>query len=179
MPVKKTVAKKTKKNITRKNVARRPVAVKTVHEESPRMVSFGRAVSNFFKKYFQFDGVATRAEYWWMTLFLIVVGVVLLTAALMLQPVNLLLAGVVALFWVLFCLVVVVPTWTLMSRRLHDAGFTAKLLWISFVFFIYSLLVPEIVRGHAVIDWISFMWGLFLCILFLFPSKRQDNPYRD
>jgi len=169
MPVKK--AKSVKKVQERRAVVDDSKCVK--------MVPFGRAISNFFKKYFQFEGVATRAEYWWVILFVVVVAFVLITAALRLQPVNLLLAGFIALLWVLFGVVIIIPLWTLMSRRLHDAGFSAKLLLISLVFFIYSVLVPDVVRGCRAMDNLSFIWGIITLILFLFPSKTKNNPYRD
>ena len=59
MPVKKSV---------KKTPARRANSTKNY-----KMVSFGCAISNFFKKYFQFSGVSTRAEYWWATLFVVLV----------------------------------------------------------------------------------------------------------
>lgn len=144
-----------------------------------KMVPFGRAIANFFKKYFQFNGVSTRAEYWWVILFVVVVAFVLINAAVKLQAVNLVLAGVIALLWVLFGVSVIIPLWTLMSRRLHDAGFSAKLLLISFVFFVYSVLSPDIIHSSRTVNWLSFMWGVIMFILFLFPSKKQGNPYRD
>lgn len=179
MPVKKQTAKNSKKTVARRAMATRPMRRGSEKSNDTKMVSFGRAISNFFRKYFQFNGVATRAEYWWIVLFLVIVSWASLLAILMIQPSNVLLAGFIALCWILFCVVVVVPTWTLMSRRLHDAGFSAKLLWISFVFFIYSLVVPEFARGSIIIDCLSFTWGIILLILFLFPSKKQGNMFRD
>ena len=168
MPIKKQTTKQVKKTNKR-----------GVAQKEQKIVSFGRAVANFFEKYFQFSGVATRAEYWWAILFLVIVGFVLIMSAMVLQPFNLLLAGFIAMLWVLFCVVIVVPLWAVMSRRLHDAGFSAKLLWISFIFFLYSMLVPKVMPNIVVVDWLSFAWGIIVLILSLFPSKRNNNPYRD
>ena len=173
MPTKKSV-KSVKKMPNKKTVARRESG-----DGNVKMVSFGRAIANFFKKYFQFSGVATRAEYWWIILFWFLAAFVMIGTAVMVQPFNLLLAGFIALMWVLFCVVMMVPMWGLMSRRLHDAGFSAKLLWISFVFFVYSMLVPDVMHSVLVIDWLSWMWCIVVFILFLFPSKTKNNPYRD
>lgn len=164
------------KKQSKKIVARHP---ESTDAKPVKMVPFGRAIANFFNKYFQFNGVSTRAEYWWVILFVIAVAFVLITAAVKLQPVNLLLAGFIALLWVLFGVVIVIPLWTLMSRRLHDAGFSAKLLLISLVFFVYSVLVPDVVRGCRAMDNLSWVWGIITLILFLFPSKTKNNPYRD
>ena len=180
MPIKKQAEK-----MKRKVAPRRAVAAKTVRAmdkqktDKPKMVSFGRAVSNFFRKYFEFNGVSTRAEYWWTILFVVVTGFILVPSAFALQSVNLLLAGIVALVWILFGVIVIVPLWTLMARRLHDAGFSAKWLWISFAFFLYSILIPEVIDNIVIVDRISFVWGVIILILFLFPSKTKNNPYRD
>ncbi len=168
-------------------VVRKEKSVKSISERraapKEKMVSFGRAVANFFKKYFKFGGVATRAEYWWATLFVFLTLLVVMILAVLVQPYNMLLAAVIALFWLLFCTIIVVPMWAVASRRLHDAGFSAKILLISLLFFIYSILVPAyVVPGTWVvwaIDWLSFIWGVIMIILFVMPSKKQNNPYRD
>ena len=152
-------------------------------ESHEKMVPFGRAVANFFKKYFQFNGVATRAEYWWATLFILLVFVGVMALAIWVQPMNQLIAALLALIWFIFCFVIIVPMWSLASRRLHDAGFTAKLLLISLVFFVYSMLVPKFITPGdtivKIIDWLSFFWGVIMLVLFIKPSKKQNNPYRD
>ncbi len=152
-------------------------------ESKEKMVSFGRAISNFFKKYFQFRGVATRAEYWWATLFIILVFVGAMVAAVLIQPLNMLLSAIIALMWLLFCVVIIVPMWAVAARRLHDAGYSAKILLISFVFFVYSFVVPRYVVLNASvmswIDWLSFFWGIIMLVLFVMPTKKQNNPYRD
>lgn len=152
-------------------------------ENREKMVPFGRAVANFFKKYFQFNGVATRAEYWWATLFVILVFIGVMALAIWVQPMNQLIAAFIALIWFVFCFAIIVPMWSVASRRLHDAGFTAKLLLISLVFFVYSMLVPKFITPGAtivsIVDWLSFFWGVIMLVLFIMPSKKQGNPYRD
>lgn len=171
MPVKKQNIKSARKPVVRRG------AVRAV--EGQKMVSFWTAIGNFFKKYFQFSGVATRAEYWWVILFLAIVGIALIKLAFGFQMTNLMLAAVFAFLWLLFGIAVFVPLWALQARRLHDVGITAKILYVSFLFFVYSVLVPQVIRPIAVIDWISMIWGLGVLILFLFPSKKQNNPYRN
>lgn len=166
----------------KKSVKKTP-ARRASGNEPEKMVSFGRAVSNFFKKYFQFSGVATRAEYWWATLFVLIVLIASMALAIWVQPMNMLLAAIIALFWLLFCVIIVVPMWSVAARRLHDAGFSAKLLLISLVFFVYSLLVPQYITPNASIVWwidmLSFFWGVVMLVLFVMPTKKQNNPYRD
>lgn len=171
MPTKKQTVK-----TSRKPAVRRPVSR---GNEKTKMVSFGRAVSNFFKKYFKFNGTATRAEYWWVILFLAVIGVVLIRLSFVLQPVNLLLAGLCAFCWLMFGIIVFVPLWALQARRLHDVGVTAKILFVSFAFFVYSVLVPYVLSPNKIIEWVSLVWGLIVFALFLLPSKKENNPYRE
>lgn len=166
---------KTKKQTTARNATTAPVK----NQKQTGMVSFGRAIANFFNKYFQFNGTATRAEYWWVVLFVAVITVVVMWTAPMLQHFNPVVSGLVAILWALFLLVCFVPWWTLQARRLHDAGFSAKLLLISLVFFAYAMLVPEVVNRLKVVEWLNVVWSVLMLILFVLPSKKQDNPYRD
>ncbi len=181
MPIKKQLSKKSAKPALRRATNATVRVVRA--DNAPKRVSFGRAVSNFFKKYFQFNGVATRAEYWWAMLFVIIGVVGLLLAAWFLQPVNFMLAGFVAMMWLLFCVIIIVPTWAVMARRLHDAGFTARLLFVNLVFWGYSIVVPRFVNVSATVDsvigWLDILWGIVMVVLACMPSKRQNNPYRD
>lgn len=181
MPIKKQTVKQTKKT----RVAR----TRTVSPNNPKMVSFGRAIANFFKKYFQFSGTATRAEFWWMLLFLAICVFVLIVAgsivaAAVVHPVEMDPESAMrAKFFVLlpigvFYIFTIVPWYAVMARRLHDAGFSAKLLWISVMFSVLSFAIP-VGRHTAVVNWLSWMWMIILYILFLFPSKFTGNPYRE
>jgi uncharacterized membrane protein YhaH (DUF805 family) len=70
------------------------------------------------KKYADFEGVATRSEYWWFMLFVYVVDILL-------ESVSRPLAGV-------FVLAMLVPQLAAGARRLHDTGRSAwwLLLWL-------------------------------------------------
>ncbi len=184
MPVKKQNTK-SKKSV-RKPAARRAPAIPV---ENPPMVSFGRAVVNFFKKYFQFSGTATRAEYWWVFLFVVlcVFAIIFITSIVLAgqfsgpvdietnMKIRLLALMPVALFYI----ITIVPWYALMARRLHDVGITARLLWISVIFSAYSVLVPGVVRDMPFMRWLGVMWTLLLFFIFLIPSKTKNNPYRD
>jgi len=74
-----------------------------------------------FRKYAIFDGRARRAEYWWYTLFNLIIYVVLIGLGLLIggsdnnSPVLGALIGV-------YILAVILPTLAVTSRRLHDSG---------------------------------------------------------
>lgn len=71
-------------------------------------MDFSQAVQTCFQKYTDFDGRASRAEYWWFVLFAIGVGVLL-------HFVSHLLAA-------LFHLGMLIPLFSAAARRLHDTG---------------------------------------------------------
>jgi uncharacterized membrane protein YhaH (DUF805 family) len=71
-------------------------------------MTFQQSIQMCFTKYFDFSGMATRAEYWWFILFLFLGG--LMTAAL--TPIA----------YGLFSLVTLVPSLSAATRRLHDTG---------------------------------------------------------
>ena len=97
-------------------------------------IGFGAAVKRFFKKYATFNGRASRGEYWWVTLFNVLVAVVL--NAFMLP--GLISASTAASTGVapelgagyyaatglasLWSLVILVPSIAVAVRRLHDTG---------------------------------------------------------
>lgn len=82
-------------------------------------VSFGDAISRAFNNYCCFTGRASRSEYWWFVLFnaivswgiAIVFGLSLGSDSIAYQ--------VIAGLW---NLAILLPSWGLMFRRLHDTG---------------------------------------------------------
>ena len=72
-------------------------------------MNFGDAIKVCFTKYVGFEGRATRSEYWWWVLFIVLVSIAL--GALKLQ----MLSGV-------FSLGVLLPLLAVGARRLHDIG---------------------------------------------------------
>ena len=84
-----------------------PVYEGHVVDNSAR-VGFLEAVKLAFVHYADFKGRARRSEYWWFTLFNIIVSSVLTTA--------------VPDFAGIWSLVILIPGTALVVRRLHDAG---------------------------------------------------------
>ena len=90
------------------------------------MVGFGEAISLGFKNYINFNGRATRAEYWWWFLFIVVTGVVLGT----IDSIT----GIGTLQSI-FNLATLIPGLALGARRLHDIGKSGwwQLLWFAII----------------------------------------------
>ena len=105
--------------------------------------SFGEAVKRFFQRYAQFRGYASRSEFWWSFLFIVVslfalylvfgVGI----AALLANDASDASAGFFGILTVgiigIFGLATLLPRLAVMVRRLHDTGKSG--LWVLFVLF--------------------------------------------
>lgn len=107
--------------------------------------TFGQAISRFFKKYATFSGRASRSEFWFAQLFLVLVQIVffvLLGVVIAVTAVAsasnpdgyLIIAGVAAvpiILLVLSGLAVIVPSLAISWRRLHDANFAGPFWFLS------------------------------------------------
>lgn len=109
-------------------------------------MTFGESVRVCLHKYVDFEGRASRAEYWWFTLFLVLVvaipatigAIVMVLGMPMSQgaPVNgglLALGGTVIGLSFLASFALLLPSLAVSARRLRDAGFSAWLLLLTLV----------------------------------------------
>jgi uncharacterized membrane protein YhaH (DUF805 family) len=83
------------------------------------MMTFGDAIKTCFTKYAEFNGRASRSEYWWYVLFIILVSVAI-------SRVSPTISG-------LFSLATFLPSIAAAARRLHD---TDKSGWLQLLIFI-------------------------------------------
>ena len=107
-------------------------------------MNFGAAVASGFNNYATFEGRALRSEYWYWTLFAIIVGIVANIVDVML--------GKVGIVNVLAILVLLLPGLAVGVRRLHDIDKSGwNLLWALIPFFgalyLLFLLVQQGTRG--------------------------------
>lgn len=82
---------------------------------------FVEAIVRFFKNYAKFSGRATRSEYWWVVLFNIIVNILLI-----------LISGLIPLLAALCSFALLIPSLSILVRRLHDVGKTGY--WWLLVF---------------------------------------------
>ena len=82
-------------------------------------MSFSDAIRICFGKYADFTGRASRPEFWWFVLFILLVDVALLAIA--------------RLLWFLFALAVLLPRLAVAVRRLHDTDRSGWWLLLAFV----------------------------------------------
>ena len=121
-------------------------------------VDFKTAVKLFFANYSNFKGRSTRAEYWWVALFLMIVSIAISFVCSILgfgETGTQVVSG-------LWSLAVLVPNLALTWRRLHDVDKAGG--WI------FICLIPVI----------GIIW---LIVLLATPSKPDNrfglNPYGD
>ncbi|PJJ55190.1 DUF805 domain-containing protein [Compostimonas suwonensis] len=119
-------------------------------------MTFGTAISTVFRKYVDFFGRATRSEYWWWYLFVLIVNVAVQLVASVLPD-----GARETVQWLsyLWSLAILLPTLAVGARRLHDSNHSA--------FHLFWMLLP-------LIGWI------ILLVFFLQPSNpagaRFDRP---
>lgn len=85
-------------------------------------VTFLDAIKRFYANYTNFNGCATRAEYWYVVLFMFIVEVVLACFGKVGQG----LTG-------LFCLANLIPGIAISIRRMHDIGKSGWWILISLI----------------------------------------------
>lgn len=96
------------------------------------MISFPVAVKNGFKKVFDFEGCATRAEYWWWRLFrfMLRLPLVLIIYYLPLSDSSSVYEYILYIIIALGGILLFIPDLSLLVRRLNDVGMKwTILLW--------------------------------------------------
>ena len=178
----KTAKPAAKKAAPRKSAAVRPAVrvTRPAAAHGEHRVGFRDAVRDFFDRYFMFNGVSNRAQYWWVALFVVLVLFGCLAAvpfAAVLFNFGIFAWFVFIAFWLamLFSFAVVIPSLALMSRRVHDAGFSA---WVVFGPWI-GVMVAQLILPYTVCSVLEFAVGVWALVLTLLPSKTENNPYRD
>ncbi|WP_406061500.1 DUF805 domain-containing protein [Micromonospora sp. NBC_00860] len=103
-------------------------------------MSFGAAIKSVFSQYVGFSGRARRSEYWWWTLFTILVSIVaaILDSALGLTFVDGSTTGFIGL---IASLALLLPSLAVAVRRLHDTDRTGWWLLIALVPFVGAIVL--------------------------------------
>ncbi len=105
---------------------------------------------NAFKNFADFNGRATRQEYWMFVIFNVLFSILaaIIDFVIFRTPISLL--------YLLYALVSIIPSLSIGVRRLHDSGRSGFMLLIG--------LIP-------------FIGGIWLLVLLLAPSEEEDSAY--
>lgn len=115
-------------------------------DDRPMVTGMGSAIRTVFQKYARFDGRAGRPEFWYWTLFnVIVAGGAFLLIILAIVPASVTMgtrgvnggaaaiAGLLYVLLILWGLAVIVPNLAVLVRRLRDGGFHWALIFLMLV----------------------------------------------
>ena len=85
-------------------------------------MNFVQAVKSYFIRWNDFKGRSSRSEYWWATLFASLVSIFLQFPQAMLAQAESVLALVVMIIILVFLLFMVIASFAVLVRRLHDVN---------------------------------------------------------
>lgn len=142
-----------------------------------------KAYKQFWKKYFNFKGVSTRSEYWWVFLINSLIGLVFIVAfggaaflAGMATGHGPKAVGIAAIIGLVIAMVyyiaTIIPTISLHFRRYRDAGVTPWFLLITYgvPFVLYKSTFYE---KHVWIQAIVLIVEIINFIILVMPSKDR------
>ena len=125
------------------------LSVSPITSSTPQVtVDFPRAVELGFQRYIDFRGRSSRAEYWWFTLFIVLVDVIVTAVDTVVLGTDLRDIGLLSTVWQLATWI---PSLAIGVRRLHDIDKSGWwiLLWFVLVIGWIVLLVWAIERGDG------------------------------
>ena len=143
-------------------------------------MTFAQAIKTCFNRYATFTGRATRSEYWWWILFcfLSIIAICIIAALFGVAT-----AGSRGVFFlhpfIIFCIVILVPSWAVLFRRLHDAGhpgYWILLYLVPYVISLFAALVGSQIMS-MLFGFLSFAGSIVLLVFVLQPSQPYDNQF--
>lgn len=151
-------------------------------ENVVKFIGFKDALKNFFAKYTDYKGTATRAEYWWIQLFFLLVTIcACLCFVLGFVVSTLFYIGMV--IYVIFMISTIIPRIMLTIRRMHDIGLSGW--WYFCMGFICAILSKIASVTYANNEGgAGSLIAFALCLtvinvaLLCSPSVCENNKYR-
>lgn len=96
------------------------------------------AIISYFRNYFNFSGKSNRPEFWWIQLFAILINIL---CVMYVRPSTL--PSLAKIFWIVN-LVLFIPNLSLLCRRIHDSGHSAKILAVAVIGYIIGFVVLKL-----------------------------------
>ncbi len=169
-------------------------------------MNFLDAIKSGFQNYFNFKGRASRSEFWYWVLFTVLIGLVASTLESAIWPTPAFEGDWMQNFESLsaqqtplsniLALVLFIPNLSMLARRFHDAGFSAKWLFLQLIPIAYgifaaigviSILVTSDLMDLSVEQLMSIVFlvlpifGLFLAVMvvYLVFALRPSRSFYD
>ena len=108
-------------------------------------MGFVDAVKSVYSNYFNFQGRARRSEYWWFTLFYMLIYIPLYVLMVALPDA----AAIFAVIMLVFILGSFLPYLAAMIRRLHDTGRSGWWYFISFIPLVGAIVLIVFLVGDS------------------------------
>jgi len=144
-------------------------------------VGFIQSVKNYWMGYINFSGTASRREYWFAWLFIMLLECLVMTISVFFIFGNIL--------GTILSAITFLPSRALAFRRLHDVGISGLWYLIPYMILIPWLLIRS--TTWAILTELNYVpWDMPVCLLLLTvatiayfivlvqPSKLKNNPYR-
>jgi len=160
-------------------------------------MGFVEAIESCYKNYFNFSGRATRSEYWYFVLWLLIVMITMVIAvgigAFYLKMHNFVPAAAALIFGLITVLLLLgslVPGYSAQVRRLHDMGRSGW--WVGAYFLLSSANEIDNLATHKalvaspdlggllfrlVFDLVVLGLGLVIFIFQVQPSREENNRF--
>ena len=169
-------------------------------------MNFLDAIKSGFQNYFNFKGRASRSEFWYWVLFTVLIGLVASTLESAIWPTPSFegdwmqnfesIAAQQTPLSNILALVLFIPNLSMLARRFHDAGFSAKWLFLQLIPIAYgifaaigviSILVTSDLMDLSVEQLMSIVFlvlpifGLFLAVMvvYLVFALRPSRTFYD
>ena len=133
-------------------------------------MNFQQSISVCFKKYFEFEGRASKSEFWFFYLFVFIIpfGAGILLGILL--PAD---ESYDTLVLLVIYLPLLIPSIAVTARRIHDFG---KSGWMQCIF-IPGFIVPEFLSYNAA-GWIIYIITLILFVVYVNQkTDRRKNKF--
>ena len=142
-------------------------------------MTFFESIKTCFRKYANFKGRATRSEFWWFQLFMIVFtyGAMALDNLLF----GFTLEDVVTPLALIAILIITIPNAAVTARRLHDIGWSGWVqlpVFLSFVAYL-DVIIPDFSLSTvgAGIIFSSLVFWVVMAIFLIRGGKAEANKY--
>lgn len=151
------------------------------------MISMAQAFKNFWRNYFNFTGTATRAEYWWMTLYLIIFTIFWIPTTIMIiiaTPAHhtadftsfwqiFTHSSLLTMMWILLTIslfiALAIPSLSLHVRRYRDTGLNEIWVWLIFILtIVFNFYSP---RDNAYVRILPTVVTVIAFILTILPTE--------
>ena len=144
-------------------------------------MNFPNAITSFFNNYFNFKGRASRSEYWYSILFLVIIDIIATAADVILFPNNLENGIRFGPINSIINIGTTIPLWAIKFRRLHDLNKSGLKFFvipnISFVLILGFCFFTNTLDFVGLLILLMFIYFIYLIVIFCFRGSAGANKY--